>query len=106
MVDGRAVIRPGAAYGSRPEGLGSSGPPRQRKRVSEQLDIDLDQLIYTQLVLAVHEREVRHFDAEPQRNEVVLASAGLSIGQIAKLTGRSYETTKTILRRARERAAK
>jgi hypothetical protein len=73
--------------------------------VSE-LDIDLDHLIYAQLVMAVHEREVRHFDAEPQRSEVVLAGAGLSIGQIAKLTGRSYETTKTVLRRARERASK
>ena len=36
-----------------------------------------------------------------RRTEVVLADAGLTLGQIAAVTGRKYETVKTTLRRAR-----
>ncbi|HVE95075.1 MAG TPA: hypothetical protein VNB24_09155 [Acidimicrobiales bacterium] len=38
---------------------------------------------------------------ERRRTEVVLADAGLSLTQIALVTGRKYETVKTALRRAR-----
>ena len=35
----------------------------------------------------------------------MLADAGLSLGDIAALTGRNYETVKTTVRRARQRTA-
>lgn len=36
-----------------------------------------------------------------RRTEVVLSDAGLTLGQIAVVTGRKYETVKTTLRRAK-----
>jgi DNA-directed RNA polymerase specialized sigma24 family protein len=38
--------------------------------------------------------------------EVLLADLGMSIGQIARVTGRNYETVKSTIRRVRERAAR
>jgi hypothetical protein len=61
---------------------------------------------YAHLALYVHDRDVRFFDAVPRRSELVLADSGLSIGAIATLTGKKYETVKTTLRRARASAAK
>jgi hypothetical protein len=69
-------------------------------------NLDAAAVQYAQLALYVHDRDIRFFDAVPRRSELVLAEAGLSIGAIATLTGKKYETVKTTLRRARESAAK
>jgi len=72
----------------------------------EELPLDSQAVQYAQLALYVHDRDVRYFEAAPKRNELVLADAGLSIGAIAALTGRKYETVKTTIRRARAQADK
>lgn len=55
------------------------------------------------LALLIAEREDRLGDEPMRRTEVVLADAGISMGQIARLTGKKYETVKTTLRRARSK---
>lgn len=72
----------------------------------EEPRIDPDQVQYALLALYTHERDVRHFQAEPKRNELVLADAGMPLAAIATITGRNYETVKTTVRRARAAAAK
>ena len=69
--------------------------------MSDDLPVTPDHVRYAHFALYVHDRDVRLFDAEPRRSEVVLADAGLSITAIAALTGRSYEAVKTTVRRAR-----
>ncbi len=72
----------------------------------DELPVPPDQVQYALLALYVHDRDVRHFQAEPKRNEVVLSEAGLSLAAIAGVTGRNYETVKTAVRRARASTAK
>lgn len=64
--------------------------------------LDLETAINALLALTVADRESRLNDGPPRRSEVILASAGLSYGQISRLTGRNYESVKTTVRRARE----
>jgi hypothetical protein len=44
-------------------------------------------------------------DADVRRPEPILSAAGLSISEIAEVTGKKYETVKTILRRTRSSKA-
>jgi hypothetical protein len=74
--------------------------------MADELPVAPEQVSYAQLALYVHDRDVRLFDAEPKRSEVVLADAGLTLGAIAALTGRNYETVKTTVRRARTASPK
>ena len=62
----------------------------------------LDMVMRGILVLLVDEREARiATDGGARKTEVLLAEAGFSIGEIASLLGKNYETVKTTLRRAR-----
>jgi DNA-directed RNA polymerase specialized sigma24 family protein len=45
-------------------------------------------------------------DKDARKTETLLADAGLSIGEIATLLGKKYETVKTTLRRSRPEKAK
>ncbi len=72
----------------------------------DEFPVTADQVQYALLALYVHDRDVRHFQAEPKRSEVVLSEAGISLAAIAGVTGRNYETVKTTVRRARTSAAK
>ena len=72
----------------------------------DELPVSPDQVQYALLALYVHDRDVRHFQIEPKRSEVVLSEAGMSVATIAGVTGRNYETVKTAVRRARAAAAK
>jgi IS30 family transposase len=74
--------------------------------LSDDLPVTSDDVRYAHLALYIHDRDVRLFDAEPKRTELVLADAGWSLTAIAALTGRNYETIKTAVRRARASAAK
>jgi hypothetical protein len=74
--------------------------------MSDDLPVTPDQVQYAYLALYVHDRDVRLFDVEPKRTEVVLADASLSLTAITALTGRSYEAVKTTVRRARSTQAK
>lgn len=69
-------------------------------------EIDPNQVMLGQLAIQIAEREERiNGDGSPRRTEVVLADAGLTLAEIAALTGKSYDTVKTTVRRARQRTA-
>ncbi|MCU1484942.1 MAG: hypothetical protein JWN67_1688 [Actinomycetia bacterium] len=56
------------------------------------------------LVLLIAEREERLWPERPRRpTELLLADAGLSLGEIAQVTGRKYEAVKATIRRARQK---
>jgi DNA-directed RNA polymerase specialized sigma24 family protein len=64
--------------------------------------IELDRVVTASLALQIAEREERTSDpADHRRTELILADAGLTLGEIAALTGRNYETVKAAIRRAR-----
>lgn len=65
--------------------------------------LELQQAAKGILALMVAERDERLNGGEVRRTEVILAEAGLSLGEIAGITGRKYETVKTIVRRSRNR---
>jgi DNA-binding NarL/FixJ family response regulator len=67
--------------------------------------IDPNQVMLGLLAIQIAEREERIGDGSPRRTEVVLADAGLTLAEIAALTGKNYETVKTTVRRARQRTA-
>lgn len=72
---------------------------RQR---TEQAETSEGSAIRAVLALIADEREARvAHDKDARRTEVLLADAGFSIGEIASLLGKNYETVKTTLRRAR-----
>jgi hypothetical protein len=63
------------------------------------------QLLLAGLLALTIQRDFGEHDSSPgKRPEVVLADVGMTIGQIARLTGRNYETVKSTLRRARSRS--
>ncbi|HXE98737.1 MAG TPA: sigma factor-like helix-turn-helix DNA-binding protein [Solirubrobacterales bacterium] len=55
------------------------------------------------LALQIADRDQALLGTEPRRTELVLTEAGLSIKDIARLTGRNYDTVKTTIRRARKK---
>jgi DNA-directed RNA polymerase specialized sigma24 family protein len=65
--------------------------------------LNADQAAVASLALQIADRDQNLFGTDPKRTEVVLAEAGLSIKDIARLTGRNYDTVKTAIRRARKR---
>ena len=68
--------------------------------------IELNQVMLGLLAIHIAEREERiDGDGSPRRTEVVLADAGLTLAEIAALTGKNYDTVKTTVRRARQRSA-
>jgi DNA-directed RNA polymerase specialized sigma24 family protein len=65
--------------------------------------IPSEKLLAGLLALTLAERLERSSGTDPRPVELILSGAGFSIGEIAQLTGRPYETVKTTLRRGRER---
>jgi DNA-directed RNA polymerase specialized sigma24 family protein len=71
---------------------------------AQSTELDQSKAITGMLALLVAEREERINDrSEPRKTEVILADAGLSIGEIASLTGKNYDTVKTTIRRGRKK---
>lgn len=59
------------------------------------------------LAMICADREERlNAGAVGRKPEVILAEAGLSVGDIARVTGRKYNTVKTIVRRGRAKSSK
>jgi DNA-directed RNA polymerase specialized sigma24 family protein len=56
------------------------------------------------LALLIAEREERlNEKGEVRKTEVILADAGLSIGEIAALAGKNYDAVKMTIRRGRKK---
>jgi DNA-directed RNA polymerase specialized sigma24 family protein len=66
--------------------------------------LSVEQLLAAMVALQMADRDERLTGAEPRRTELVLADAGVGLADIARLTGRPYDTVKTAVRRAREKA--
>lgn len=58
------------------------------------------------LALMAADRDERIDGPPPRRSELVLADAGFSAREIAKLTGRDYEAVRSSLRRRAQAKAK
>ena len=68
--------------------------------------LTLDRTLRALLALQVADREDRlNTDSPPRKTEFVLVEAGLTLGEVARLTGKPYETVKGTVRRARQRSA-
>lgn len=65
-----------------------------------------DMLVRAMLALQIADRDQRVVGGEARRSEVVLAEAGISLSEIAALTGREYDVVKGVARRGREAEAK
>ncbi len=66
---------------------------------------DSDPALVALLALAVADREQRLGGGrEPQKTEVILDGAGLSLSEIALLTGRQYATVAKTRSRAKDRS--
>jgi DNA-directed RNA polymerase specialized sigma24 family protein len=73
------------------------------QKKDEALELDQDKALAGVLGLLVAEREERLNDKkDPRKTEVILADAGLAIGDIAKLMGKNYEAVKMAIRRGRD----
>jgi len=72
-------------------------------KVPKPLELEAGVTAVAALLVALRD-DAQGVSARP--TEAVLADAGLSLAEIAQLTGRKYETVKTNLRRHRERATK
>jgi DNA-directed RNA polymerase specialized sigma24 family protein len=71
---------------------------------AEQETTGLESVMRAVLALLADEREARIAnDKGARKTEVLLADAGFSIGDIASLLGKKYETVKTTLRRDRSK---
>ena len=69
---------------------------------TEQEAVGLDAVMRAVVALLADEREARIAnDKDARKTEVMLADAGLSIGEIATLLGKRYDTVKTTLLRAK-----
>lgn len=77
-------------------------PPKTKKVKKVQLALEQDKALAGMLSLLVAEREERLNDKkEPRKTEVILADAGLAIGEIAQLMGKNYDAVKQAVRRGR-----
>lgn len=75
-----------------------------RANKAEQEGTGLESLMRAVLALLADEREARIAnDKDVRKTEVLLADAGFSIGEIASLLGKKYDTVKTTLRRGRSK---
>jgi Sigma-70, region 4 len=68
---------------------------------NNEAELSADQAAVASLALQIADRDQALLGTDPRRTEVVLSEAGLSIKDIARLTGRNYDTVKTAIRRAR-----
>jgi DNA-directed RNA polymerase specialized sigma24 family protein len=65
-------------------------------------EIGADRVLVALLALIAADRDDRvAASGTGRRSELVLADAGLTVSEIAKVTGRKYEAVKTAIRRAR-----
>lgn len=62
---------------------------------------DTTTLLRALVALQIADRQERGTTDAVRPAEVILANAGIGLGEIASLTGRKYETVKTTVRRAR-----
>jgi DNA-directed RNA polymerase specialized sigma24 family protein len=67
------------------------------------VELSANQTAVASLALQIADRDQALLGSDPRRTEVVLSEAGLSIKDIARLTGRNYDTVKTAIRRARKK---
>jgi DNA-directed RNA polymerase specialized sigma24 family protein len=71
---------------------------------TDQAPTELGSVMRAVLALLADEREARiASDRDARKTEVLLADAGFSIGEIASLLGKNYETVKSTLRRERSK---
>ena len=61
--------------------------------------MDTGRVMLGVLALLAADRDERIEGSTPRRSELILADAGLSAREIAKLTGRDYEAVRSSLRR-------
>lgn len=61
--------------------------------------LDTGRIMLGVLALLAADRDERADDLPPRRSELVLADAGFTAQEIAKLTGRNYEAVRSSLRR-------
>jgi DNA-directed RNA polymerase specialized sigma24 family protein len=61
--------------------------------------LDTSRIMIGVLALLAAHRDERVDDLPPRRSELVLADAGFTAQEIAKLTGRKYEAVRSSLRR-------
>ena len=74
---------------------------------TEQDGIGLEGVMRAIVALMADEREARIVnDKEARKTDVLLAEAGLSIGEIATLLGKKYDTVKMTLLRAKPKPTK
>jgi DNA-directed RNA polymerase specialized sigma24 family protein len=66
---------------------------------SDGATLDTSRLMLGVLALLAEDRDERVDGLPPRRSELVLADAGFSAQEIAKLTGRNYEAVRSSLRR-------
>lgn len=64
-------------------------------------DDQTSMLLRALVALQIAERQERQGADSTRPSELVLADAGLSLSDIADLTGRKYDSVKTTIRRAR-----
>ena len=67
------------------------------------VELSADRAAVASLALQIADRDQALLGTDPRRTEVVLSEAGLSIKDIARLTGRNYDAVKTAIRRARKK---
>ena len=65
----------------------------------------IERLLTATLSILIADRNDRLGDGEGRRSELVIADSGLSVQEIALVTGRKYEAVKSSLRRAKSRPA-
>jgi len=68
--------------------------------------LDTSRIMLGVLALLAADRDERAEDVPTRRSELVLADAGFSAQEIAKLTGRNYEAVRSSLRRRAQTNAK
>lgn len=74
---------------------------------TEQDGVGLDGVMRSVVALLADEREARiASETNARKTEVLLSEAGLSIGEIATLLGKKYDTVKTTLLRAKPKKTK
>lgn len=74
---------------------------------TEQDGIGLEGVMRAIVTLLADEREARIAnEKDARKTEVLLSEAGMSIGEIATLLGKKYDTVKTTLLRAKPKQAK
>jgi hypothetical protein len=69
--------------------------------VETQKASSVETLLLGLIALAAGERDERLGEGDVRRPEVILAGAGLSLREVAIVTGKKYETVKTIVRRSK-----